>query len=189
MIVAGPGGAGAVLAFLAGPNGASYNEISPICENLRPFAVYQRLFDPFLAIFDYPGPKKPIFRRFWAPTRASGLQNEDFSAVYPPRRPFCPVFRLPRPPRARLPEEALAKSGVAGESGPLRAHAKTSPQKNHAEAWTTYPTPFVVQPSDWARKCPVFRRPWCCAPVLKLPPPFAPPNPYPPYFAHSRITN
>ena len=113
-VVAGPGGAGAV-PLLAGPTGASYNEIRPICVNLRLPTLRERsgrykngLLAPpgpvaprFSQFFAPPDPKIRHFRHFHPPTRAPALQKQDFPAVSPFSRPL----------RAR----------PVGESGPFSA--------------------------------------------------------------------
>ncbi len=119
-VVAGPGGAGAV-PLLAGPTGASYNEIHPICAHPRPFAVKNPPFrpsqprcDPFFTIFRPSRPQIRRFRQFHPPTRSSGAPKTGFSGCLEPARPRAGLmsrFRLPRPPLARS----------VGESGPFSA--------------------------------------------------------------------
>ena len=54
------------------PHFATRCDSGLICVNSRPFAVYQRLFDPFFAIFAPPDPQKPHFRRFFSPIEDVG---------------------------------------------------------------------------------------------------------------------
>ena len=164
------------------PHFATRCDLSPttplawqICVNLRPFAVQNRLFGPFFAVFRAPrlprgkflplqALKTLIFDGFIPRRGRRGLQIGKpagstprptiFAFCSPARRagrllrPFCPVFA------SSDPHDLVSRVNQV-RFKPTQRHR---PQTPHAEAWTTYTTAFVVQPSGWARKCPP--RPW-----------------------------
>ena len=102
-LVAGPGGAGAV-PLLAGPTGASYNEIHPICVHSRPFAVKNGLFAPPSPVATRSSPSTPLAWQVFAPPDPKTAIFGIFIPRRGPRHSKNRIFRLfPRFQRAVIP--------------------------------------------------------------------------------------